>query len=283
MNNVSFFKALPALIWQVLFFCVPLCLILLLSFYHLEQGTVTLANYLPLFGGAYAKIIGRSLLVAACTSLLCFIIGYPIGYYITLKKPSWKYVLLFFLILPFWINVLVLTYAWFFMLDRDGIINTVLLYTGLIHEPITLLNNIYATLAVMVYCYLPFMIMPIVSVLEKFDVSLIDASKDLGASGRQTFLYVIFPLSLSGICTGFLLVFVPAFGEFVIPMLVGGDKHMFVGSVISHYFFIGKDYARASAFTVVSSALLLTIIALMHWFITFWVRRRTTQPGDAHV
>ena len=267
MNNSSFFKVVPALLWQLLFFYVPLCFVVVLSFSDAQHALYTLKNYGALFNNTYFLIIFRSLLLAFITALLCLSVGYPLAYYIALKKRSLKNVFLFFVILPFWTNLLVLTYAWFFILDRDGLLNHALLYCGFIHEPLSLINNFFAIILVMFYCYLPFMIMPLFSVLEKFDIQLIEASKDLGANQLQTLWHVIIPITLPGIKAGFLLVFVPAFAEFVIPLLVGGDKYMFVGSVISHYFLIGQDKYLGSAFTVLSSCVLFAIVFLMSIFI----------------
>ena len=137
---------------------------------------------------------------------------------------------------------------------------------GLINSPLKILNSMVAVILVMFYCYLPFMILPLFSSIEKFDLSLIEASLDLGASIKQTFLKIIFPLTLPGVRTGFFLVFVPAFGEFVIPMLLGGDKNMFVGSVISHYFLVTYDHATGSAFTVLSSIVLILSSISISWF-----------------
>lgn len=266
MNNSSFFKVVPALVWQLLFFYVPLFFVLVLSFSDAHYSLYTLKNYLALWNSAYLLIILRSLLLAFVTALLCLSVGYPLAYYIGLKKRSLKNVFLFFVILPFWTNLLVLTYAWFFILDRDGLLNNLLLNLGIIHEPIALINNFFSIILVMFYCYLPFMIMPLFSVLEKFDLQLLEASQDLGANQFQTLWYVIIPMTLPGIKAGFLLVFVPAFAEFVIPLLVGGDKYMFVGTVISHYFLIGQNKYMGSAFTVVSSYVLFATVFLISIF-----------------
>jgi ABC-type spermidine/putrescine transport system permease subunit I len=263
MNNSSFFKVVPALLWQLLFFYVPLTFVFVLSFSDSHHLLYTLKNYLALWDSAYLLIMLRSLLLAFITASLCLSVGYPLAYYIALKKRSFKNVFLFFVILPFWTNLLVLTYAWFFILDRDGLLNNLLMNLGLIHEPIALINNFFSIILVMFYCYLPFMIMPLFSVLEKFDTQLIEASKDLGANQFQTLWHVIVPITLPGIKAGFLLVFVPAFAEFVIPLLVGGDKYMFVGTVISHYFLIGQDKYMGSAFTVVSSCILFATVFLI--------------------
>lgn len=267
MNNSSFFKAVPALLWQFLFFYIPLLFVIVLSFTDATTTGFTLKNYVLLLNSVYSSIIFRSLILAFLTATLCLIIGYPLAYFIALKKRSLKNVFLFFIILPFWTNLLVLTYAWFFILDRDGLLNSLLMNIGLITEPLALINNFFAIMIVMFYCYLPFMIMPLFSVLEKFDLNLIEASKDLGANQWQTLWNVIIPITMPGIKAGFLLVFVPAFGEFVIPLLVGGDKYMFVGTLISHYFLIGQNKFAGSAFTVLSSCVLFIVVFFVNIFV----------------
>ena len=280
MNNSAFFKSVPALLWQFLFFYIPLVFVVLISFTS-ESALVTLLNYADLFQKAYGYILIRSFLVAFFTAFFCFLVGYPLAYFIALKKREWKNIFLFFLMLPFWTNLLVLTYAWFFILDKDGLLNTLLLKIGIIGEPLSLINNFFAIMLIMFYCYLPFMIMPLFSVLEKFDVSCIEASKDLGANSWQTFWHVIFPITLPGIKAGFLLVFVPAFGEFVIPLLVGGDKYMFVGSLISHYFLIGQNKFMGAAFTVLSSIILFVFIGLANIFLRKFTHHEKEEIEDA--
>lgn len=264
MNNASFFKAVPALLWQTLFFYIPLLFVIVLSFTDTVTTEFTLNNYYMLFDVIYGSIIIRSLILASLTAALCLLVGYPLAYFIALKKRALKNVFLFFIILPFWTNLLVLTYAWFFILDRDGLLNSLLIQLGILSEPIALINNFFAIMLVMFYCYLPFMLMPLFSTFEKFDLNLLEASKDLGANHWQTLWHVIIPITMPGIKAGFLLVFVPAFGEFVIPLLVGGDKYMFVGSLISHYFLIGQNKFAGSAFTVLSSCVLFLIVFFMN-------------------
>lgn len=273
-----FFKAVPALVWQFLFFYTPLVLLCILSF--MQEGgswlSFSFEHYRALFHYDYLRIIARSFFVALSTALLCFLVGYPLAYYIALKKRAWKNFFLFFLVLPFVTNLLVLTYAWSFMLDKDGFLNRMLLSCGVIQEPILMLNSFFAIMLVMFYCYLPFMIMPLFTSLEKFDVTLIEASQDLGANQRQTFFKIIFPLTSQAIKTGFLLVFVPAFGEFVIPLLMGGDKFMFVGSAISHFFFIGQDKHVGAAFTLLASFVLCCLI--LSFMLVFFKRGRAERP-----
>lgn len=280
-----FFKAVPAFVWQLLFFCIPIILLLTQSFIKsgatsLSLDSFTLEHYAALFHYDYIKIIARSFFVALSTALLCLLIGYPLAYYIALKKRAWKNFFLFFLVLPFVTNLLVLTYAWSFMLDKDGFINRLLITFGIITEPLLMLNSFFAIMLVMFYCYLPFMIMPLFTSLERFDVTLIEASRDLGANQGQTFFKIILPLTMPAIQTGLLLVFVPAFGEFVIPLLMGGDKFMFVGSVISHFFLIGQDQHLGAAFTLVTSTILCCTVLFFVWFFS---KKGNTSKGGTYV
>jgi len=264
VRQASFFKAMPAIVWQILFFYLPVGFIAALSFWRVADRTLTLDYYINLFNPLYFLIIGRSFVLAAVTTLACLLVGYPIAYFLGLSESRFKNVCFFFLIIPFWTNLLVLAYAWFFLLDRDGLLNMILVKLSLISQPLSLLNTPLATFLVMFYCYLPFMIMPLFTILEKFDMTLIEASRDLGATAWQTFFKVIFPLSYRGIRTGFLVVFVPAFGEFAIPYLVGGDKQMYVGSLIMQLFLIADQKSAGAAFTVVSCLLLLIVVGIVY-------------------
>jgi ABC-type spermidine/putrescine transport system permease subunit I len=151
------------------------------------------------------------------------------------------------------------------VLDNNGLINTFLLRAGIIQEPLHLVNNMRAIFVVMVYYYLPFMMMPLYSILEKIQHELLEASMDLGATHWQTFKRITIPLSMSGIKTGVFLVFVPAFGEFAIPSIIGGGQQMFVGSLISHYFLVARDNQLGAAFTILSGFILLICALLFNW------------------
>ncbi len=279
-----FFKAVPALVWQFLFFCIPLSLLVVQSFLAdddaLSVKNLTLRFYRSLLNYEYVHIIVRSLLMASGTALVCLLVGYPLVYYIALKKRAWKNFFLFFLILPFVTNLLVLTYAWQFVLDKDGLINQFLLSIGIIHEPLLMLNSFFAIFLVMFYCYLPFMIMPLFTSLEKFDLTLVEASQDLGANNYQTFFKIILPLTIPAIQTGLLLVFVPAFGEFVIPLLMGGDRYMFAGTLISHLFLVGQDRSLGAAFTLMTNLFLCLLVVL---FMVLFSRRSNARLRSKHV
>jgi len=200
--------------------------------------------------------------------LLCLVIGYPVAYFIALRVKKWRLVLLFLLTLPFWTNFLTQAYAWFFVLERHGLINTILKMLHVIHEPLLLAHNNFAVLCVMVYCYLPFMILPIYSVLQKVNVQLLEASQDLGATKWQTFTHVTLPLSRTGIQTGLLLVCIPAFGEFVIPMIMGGSRDFYVGSLITHYMLSSGNEHLGAAFTCLSACVLFVVIRCVSWYIS---------------
>lgn len=263
--ELPFLYTLPAIIWQLLFIAVPLIALVYRSL--VINGVFSYAAYATLCAMPYVRIVVRSLLLAGATACTCLLLAYPAVYYIVFKVKRFKNTLFFFLIAPFWVNFLIQVYAWFFVLDHQGIINTALQYLHIINEPLPLSANIGAVLAVMVYVYLPFMILPLYAALEKMDVRLLDAAADLGASPWRRFVEVTFPLTSSGITTGFLLVLVPAFGEFVIPSLMGGSKHIFVGTLISHYFLVVRDNELGAACTVVSGILLIGVALLVHMFV----------------
>ena len=259
-QELPFFLYLPAIIWQVFFFYVPIFFIIFISFKCIGScffSDFTLAHYLDVFSSGFLLILLRSVFLAFFTSCLCLLVGYPVAYYIACKADRQKNIMLFFLLLPFWTNMLVQVYAWFAVLEHQGFLNLLLLKIGLISQPITFLNNRIAVYMVMLYYYLPFMILPIYAVLEKMEKAYIEASRDLGATQTQTFMRVILPLSMSGVMTGFFLVFVPAFGEFVIPGLMGGNKYMYVGSLISYYYLLARNEPLGAACTVISCIVLM--------------------------
>jgi len=268
-KNVSFFMAMPAFVWLILLLYVPLFLIIGLSF--IRKGIIsfwpefTFENYLTFFDSIYYTILWRSLMLSFVTTIVCLLCAYPIAYFLVLRACRWKNVLLYLLALPFGVNFVILAYAWFFILEKSGLINSMLLTFGIINHPIQLLNTPLAIYIGMIYCYLPFMVLPIYAVLEKLDLGLIDASLDLGASRWTTFWRVIIPQSMSGIQTGFFMVFIPTFGEYVVPALMGGGKYMYVGGLIAHYFLMLRNLYLGTAFTCLSSIVLLIVALLIYW------------------
>lgn len=199
-NELPFFMIMPAIIWQMLFFYVPLAIIFVFSFY--KSGipeNITVCHYIELLNCSHILIIVRSLLFAAANAVICLLFAYPVAYFLAKKVKKFKNFMIFFLILPFWINIIVQIYSWYFVLERNGLINWLLLRLHIISEPLHMLNSMPSILLVMIYCYIPFMIMPLYSILEKIDERLIESSYDLGANSWQTFFKVTLPLSWSGI------------------------------------------------------------------------------------
>lgn len=258
----------PALIWQVIFFYLPLLLMIISSILMVsEEGVfqgISFENFSSLFSTTHASVIFSSISLALTTSILCLFIAYPLAYFIAFKGKKYKTLMLFFLIVPFWTNFLLHVYAWFFVLEREGFLNTLLKSFGLISEPIHFLNSIFAVILMMVYCYLPFMVLPIFSALERFDPYYLEVSHDLGASWIKTFQKVMLPLTLPAVRAGFFLVFIPSFGEFIIPELMGGDKRYFVGNVVSQYILGNETGGMGAAFMVLSSLSLVVTVMLIY-------------------
>jgi spermidine/putrescine transport system permease protein len=265
----------PATIWLGLFFLVPLLLILAYSFGTSNiYGGITLGfnpgNYLRVFDPLYLEIIVRTFVIAAITTVLCFALGYPLAYFIVFKGRRWRNVLILLVMVPFWTSLLIRAYSWVVILSGNGIANKTLQFLGIIDEPATLIFTSQAVLMGMVYSYLPFMILPLYASLEKFDTSLKEAAKDLGASRWHTFWRVTFPLSMPGVIAGSILVFIPSAGEFVIPQLLGGSRTVMTGSLIQNQFGSARDWAFGSALSVMLAVLLLAAIL-------FYVRRVGTD------
>jgi spermidine/putrescine transport system permease protein len=281
-SHFSFTLGVPSLIWQVLFFYVPLFFIVCTSFLSFSESGmiegITFSKIAAFLKPVYMRVICSSLLLGLSNTLLCFCIAYPLAYFMAFRGKKIKNLLLFLLIIPFWTNFLLHVYAWFFVLEREGFLNNLLLSTGLIDEPIRFMNTLFATMIMMVYYYLPFMILPIYSSLEKFDYKLIEASLDLGASWFQTLRRIMLPLSLTGIRAGVFLVYIPSFGEFAIPELMGGDKQMFVGSVVARYILGDQTGSLGAAFTVVSCFFLLLSTAGLYLFLN-----KILKPRGCHV
>jgi spermidine/putrescine transport system permease protein len=270
-SEIPFATGVPALIWQGAFFYIPLLLIICSSVFSFSSsGAISGLTFdkIALFlTPTYLWVILSSLMLAFGNALLCLMIAYPLAYFLAFTAKKYKNLLLFLLIVPFWTNFLLHVYAWFFVLEREGIINTLLLWLGIIDQPLHLLNSLFSVMIMMVYYYLPFMVLPIYSSLERFDSRLIEASLDLGASSWQTIQRIVLPLTMRGIMAGFFLVYIPSFGEFAIPELMGGDKKMFVGSIVSHYILGESTGSLGAAFTVVSCIILLLSALALYWLI----------------
>ena len=210
----------------------------------------------------YWKAYLSSLKIAVISTILTLMVGYPIAYGMTRAPDEWRPTLMMLIILPFWTSFLIRVYSWKAILSNEGLLNQLLMYLGIIQEPLVILNTNLAVYIGIVYTYLPFMVLPIYSALERLDESLLEAAEDLGCSRLKAFWLVTMPLSKQGIIAGSFLVFIPAMGEFVIPALLGGSKTLMIGKVLWEEFFSNRDWPVASAVAVILLLLLIIPIVL---------------------
>jgi putrescine transport system permease protein len=210
----------------------------------------------------YWKAYVSSLKIATVSTLLALLVGYPIAYGMAQAPQEWRATLMMLIILPFWTSFLIRVYAWMGILSQEGLLNQLLMGLGLISDPLIILNTNTAVYIGIVYTYLPFMILPIYSALEKLDASLLEAAEDLGCSRFKAFWLVTIPLSKGGIIAGSFLVFIPAIGEFVIPSLLGGSSTLMIGKVLWEEFFSNRDWPVAAAVAVVLLLILIIPIIL---------------------
>ena len=268
-------------LWLLVFFLAPFAIVLRISFadpligqppftplYDEAQGIqLTADNYRfltedDLYWVSYLK----SMRIAAVSTLLCLLIGYPMAYAIARARPVWRNVLLLLVILPFWTSFLLRVYAWMGMLSGQGVVNKALLALGLVDQPVQILYTDLAVYLGIVYTYLPFMILPLYATLERLDGDLLDAAADLGGRPRQAFLDITLPLSAPGVVAGSMLVFIPALGEFVIPSLLGGIDTLMIGRTLYDEFFVNRDWPLASAVATVLVLILVLPIVVFQRF-----------------
>lgn len=269
-------------LWLLAFFAIPFVIVLKISFswmQPIQPGYAPLIEWVEetrrlvvsfnfdnyqvlLRESLYVDTFLYSVKVAAVSTFWCLLIGYPMAYAIARSKPSTRNLLLMLIILPFWTSFLLRVYAWVGLLKTNGVINNTLLALGLIDQPLTLLYTDFAVYIGIVYSYLPFMILPLYSNLEKHDLTLLEAAADLGARPFKAFLKVTLPLSMPGIVAGCLLVFIPAVGEFVIPSLLGRTDQLMIGTVLSAQFFGARNWPVAGAVAIVLLLVLLLPILL---------------------
>ncbi len=260
-----FILACPALLWQTLFFYLPTTLLLGMAIYpalpYIKDFLIT-ASPFELINLVYLKIILNSIGFAALTTAICLVVAYPIAYFIAFRTQRLRPILLLLIILPSWTGIIVQAYAWFFILQRGGLLSQSIYGLGLSSSLPHLLNNKFAILLGMVYCFLPFMIYPIYNIFEKIEKSLLEASADLGATKFQTIVRIIAPLSIRGVSAGILLVFVPAFGEYAIIELLGGSKTFLWGNLVVSKYLSSHDYSGGAAVTALGIIVLILIMAL---------------------
>lgn len=252
---------LPAAAWMALFFFLPLLLMVAISL--ASRGTyggvvwrLTLSNYLNVCDPLYLKVLLRSVLLAAATTLACLVMAFPVAYYVARLPARRQAVWLLLVMIPFWTNFLVRTYAWMFILRTEGLLNILAGAAGFgVH--LDILYTDAAVLIGLVYGYLPFMILPLYAAIERIPPTLVEAAQDLYAGRWRVFWRVLLPLARPGVVAGCLLVFIPALGAFITPDLLGGAKSMMVGNLIQHEFLVARDWPFGSALSLVVMALVL--------------------------
>lgn len=257
----------PTGIWLLLFVAVPMIYIFAMSFmvrgpYGDIEWTFTLQNYQTLCSPLYAKSFLLSFLMSAAVTLLCLLIGYPFAYFIAQKSLKMRIILLMLLMLPFMTNSLLRIYGWIIIIRTEGLLNQFLLQLQLLSDAQSFLYTNGAVLLGLTYTLLPFMVLPLYSSIEKLDISLREASNDLGAKAYKTFLHITLPLTMPGIFAGAIMVFIPSFGLFFIVDLLGGNKAMLIGNLIRNQFLTARNWPFGAALSMLLVLLTLVLVYL---------------------
>ncbi|RSN14698.1 ABC transporter permease [Nonomuraea sp. WAC 01424] len=254
----------PGLTYLVVLLLVPLALVLSYTVFQRGRfgGVVyefTLENFQRLADSLYLGVVGDSLKIAAITTVIALLLGYPTAYLIAQLPAKWKTIALVAIVLPFWTNFIIRVYAWIIMLSGPGLINS------LLGTKMELLYNQGTIVTGLLYSYLPLMVLPLYATIEKLDPQLREASANLGASAFTTFRKVTLPLTLPGVLTGAMFVFVPSFGNFVIPEMLGGSKSIMVGNLVRNQFLTARDWPFGSALVLALIAVLIVLLLVQAW------------------
>ena len=257
----------PVTLWLILFVAVPLIYVIFMTFCSLDENynlvfSFTLDNYKRLFDTNYVQIYGQSLLIAFVTTVICIGLAYPFAFLIARVFTKKKVILYMMVIIPFWTNSLIRIYGWRTFLSTNGWLNNLLIKFQLIAEPLEFLYNRGTIILGMVYCLIPYMILPLYTAIEKLDQSLIEASSDLGAKGITTFLKVILPLTVSGIFSGSIMVFIPCLGYFFVADILGGGKSDVIGNLIERQFQSGNNWPLGAAISVILIGITLLLVKI---------------------
>ncbi len=266
MKNRSKLLAYPYVVWMAIFIVIPLLLVL---YYSLTTGNIrepsslqfSLDNYGKFFDSLYLNVIGKSFWLALVSTFLCLVLGYPVAYIIAKANVKHRSMLLMFFLVPIWMNFLLRTYAWMAILSPNGFLNKLLEMIGL--KPLAIMPGQTAVILGMVYNFLPFMVLPIYTVLSKIDKNVLEAANDLGANALITFIKVILPLTIPGIVSGITMVFMPAVSTFVISKLLGGGKELLIGNLIEQQFTVQRDWHFGSALSIILMIMILISMAVM--------------------
>ncbi len=278
-NHISMFLGLPSMVWLILFYALPVFIVFLLAFKPVDAyGGIgigwTLTTIRNLGNPNYPAIIWRTVWLSIVATAVCVLVAIPISYQLSRMTDKMRNLVLMLIIVPFWTNFLIRIYAWKVFLHPDGILKKVLVLLGLVPEEAMLLYNQGAVLAVMIYTYLPFAILPIYAAADKFDFALLDAAKDLGASSFTAFRKVFVPAIAKGIQTAILVVLIPSLGAYLIPDLVGGPNSQMIGDKIAQSVFTERNLPHASA---LSAVLMLAVFLPL---VLSVLMRKKQKPGS---
>lgn len=265
-NGKSILPAAPYIVWSSLFIVIPLLIVIFFSFtVSTSDGyKFSLENFQRLLDPNYFTVFKRSIWLALKATIGCLILGYPVAYLISKMRPGKRDILIMLFIVPMWMNFLLRTYAWLPILGKNGIINNFLAFIGVGRT--NLLYNDFAVLLGMIYNFLPFMVLPIYTVLTKMDKDLINAASDLGANRVKVFTKIIFPLSMPGVISGITMVFMPAVSTFVISRLLGGGQYMLLGNLIEQQYTTMGDWNFGSAIAIFMMIIILISMGIMNLF-----------------
>ncbi|SKC41871.1 ABC transporter permease [Maledivibacter halophilus] len=255
--------AYPYIIWMLIFIIVPILLILSYSITYKDEAGLnfTLEHFKRFFDPLYIGVLKHSINLALISTFICLVLGYPMAVIISRASAKYRNILILFFVIPMWMNFLLRTYSWMALLERSGLINKFLSFFNL--PTLNLIYNNGAVILGMVYNFLPFMVLPIYSVLIKIDKSLVEAAQDLGASELEVFLKITLPLSLPGVYSGFIMVFMPAITTFVISRLLGGGQFTLIGNLIEQQFLSSGDWNFGSAISMLMLILILVSSMVM--------------------
>jgi len=265
--------------WILLFIALPNLLVLLTSFLTRDETNYvalpfSLEGYTRLIDPLYWEVIWHSSYLAGSATLFALVIGYPFAYFLAQLPRTWRNIGLFLVILPFWTNSLIRTYAMKLILGKKGLINSVLMSSGIIDTPLNLLYTEFAVIFGLVYVMFPFMVLPLYANIEKLDRRLLEAARDLGASPWNRFIEIIIPLTLPGIVAGCLIVFLPSMGCFYVADLLGGSKNLLLGNIIKTQFLHTRDWPFGAALSI-TLMVLMTGLMLLY----FWASKRINRKG----
>ena len=260
-SKASRWLAGPYLLWMGIFIVVPLIIVVWYAMTN-SEGQFTLENLTQI--GRYASVFMRSLILAAVSTVICLILAFPVGYFLSRLRANKQHIMLMLVMLPMWMNFLLRTYAWMTLLEKNGLINKFFGLFGL--GPFTMINTSGAVVLGMVYNYLPYMILPLYTTIVKIDHRLIEAAEDLGCNGVQTFRRVILPLSMPGILSGITMVFVPAVSTFYISQKMGSSNTVLIGDVIERQFKQGNNPNLGAAMSIVLMILVFVCTGIMNRF-----------------